>query len=304
MLLRWIANLVNWIFDDFIRERLIQMTRISFEIAFWAWETQMNAATETLRQTPQTFLENDLTINIYTIIENISNTVILPIAVAVFALILAHEFIAILNEGNNFREFDYSHLVKWGLKAVVGAILLTNVFPIMEWIFGIGANSVLAAQGELTGYRQDLDYVFSHLEVVLADTFLLEEVIFVWAMSFFFAIFMVVARAVILAVVTYRMLLILLKLSLAPLPFATLISREWGSVGTNYIKLMVSAAFQGFLMLIILALWGLLMSNSIAVASTAQELILMMMGMVVMSVMLIILLIKTQQIAKSVFGAH
>ena len=297
----WIFNLINHLMDGIISNFLIEQIIVNFEWAFGTWEDEIARSAEYLQYTPENFLGG----YIYTLLQNLSNTVILPIAVAIFALILAYEFIQMLGEGNNFREFDYMHLVKWGMKLVFGTILLTNVFPIMNWIFTVGANAVAAAEAEISIHNFDLGTVFDGMRDTLENNIMIEELIIVWFASFFFGFFMIVARLIIFALVIYRILLIMLKISIAPLPFATLVNREWGSIGNNYIKLLFATAFQGFLMIIILALWGYLMAYFLPTAAdTAIEFILAMGGMVVTSIMLIILLIKTQQISKSIFGAH
>ena len=51
-----------------------------------------------------------------------------------------------------------------------------------------------------------------------------------------------------------RRVLTLLYVSVAPVPCATVTNREWGTIGTNYFKGLCAIAFQGFFMMVCVAI--------------------------------------------------
>ena len=57
--------------------------------------------------------------------------------------------------------------------------------------------------------------------------------------------------SVLITVILYgRMIEIYLYVSVAPIPAATVTNREWGTVGTNYLKGLIALAFQGFFIMV------------------------------------------------------
>ena len=99
-----------------------------------------------------------------------------------------------------------------------------------------------------------------------------------------------------------RRVLTLLLTSLAPIPFATMGNREIGHMGQNYFKSLLAVAFQGFLILICIAIYAVLV-KSISTAGTADIIgaVWRVMGY---TVLLCFTLFKTGTLSKSIFGAH
>ena len=97
-----------------------------------------------------------------------------------------------------------------------------------------------------------------------------------------------------------RMLEIYLTTSVAAIPFATMVNREWGSMGQNYLKSLFAVAFQGFLMMVCIAIYAVLL-NSAVFADNVHTAIWGVMGY---TVLLCFSLFKTGSLAKSIFGAH
>ena len=295
---RILINAINELFGGPISDLLIYGILTNVEWAFMTWQDELEASADRLAQTPANFFGGD----VLALLQVFSNTIILPIAVSIFGLIVAYEFVSMLAEGNNFRDFDYTHLFKWMAKVVIGAFLLSNVFPIINWIFSLGAAAVVAVQGILNVEALDTATIFENLEEALRNDYDVSVLINIWLTSFLLGFFMIVCRIMITVIVIYRMFLIVLKISLAPIPFATLINREWSNVGNNYIKLLMATSFQGFLMMVVLGLYGIMMTLVYA-PNTAAEALVTMFVILALSVMLIMLLLKSQQIAKSIFGA-
>ena len=96
------------------------------------------------------------------------------------------------------------------------------------------------------------------------------------------------------------MIEIYLYCSVAPIPFATMTNREWGNIGTNYIRSLLSLAFQGLFIMVIVGIYSALVKDILIVSDLHS--MLMRIGMY--SIVLCLTLFKTSSISKSIFNAH
>lgn len=109
------------------------------------------------------------------------------------------------------------------------------------------------------------------------------------------------AIAILVSVVLInRMIEIYLYCSVAPIPFATMTNREWGNIGTNYIRSLLSLAFQGLFIMVIVGIYSALVKDILIVSDLHS--MLMRIGMY--SIVLCLTLFKTSSISKSIFNAH
>ena len=110
--------------------------------------------------------------------------------------------------------------------------------------------------------------------------------------------------AVCITVVLYsRMIEIYLYMSVAPIPFATLTNREWGTIGTNYVKGITALAFQGFFIMVCVGIYAAIVTDVVSsVDSFTLSSALWQVGAV--TIVLCFALFKTGSIARSVFNSH
>ena len=101
-------------------------------------------------------------------------------------------------------------------------------------------------------------------------------------------------------VVYGRMIEIYLVTSVAPIPMATMVNHEWGSMGQNYLKSLLALGFQAFLILVCVGIYAVLI-QTIAATDDISGAIWACMGY---TVLLCFTLFKTGSLAKSVFSAH
>lgn len=107
--------------------------------------------------------------------------------------------------------------------------------------------------------------------------------------------------SVLITVILYgRMIEIYLYVSVAPIPAATVTNREWGTVGTNYLKGLIALAFQGFFIMVCVAIYAVLVA-SVAVASNLHS---ALWSVAAYTVILCFSLFKTGSLSKSIFNAH
>ena len=107
--------------------------------------------------------------------------------------------------------------------------------------------------------------------------------------------------AIIIFVIVYgRMIEIYLWVSLAPIPFATFGNREQSMMGQNYVRSLFALGFQGFLIMICVGMYAVLIQT----VAFSSDIIGSLWGVMGYTVLLIFTLFKTGSLAKSVFHAH
>ena len=83
-------------------------------------------------------------------------------------------------------------------------------------------------------------------------------------------------------------------------PFATMTNREWGQIGNNYLKGLFALGFQGFLIMICVGIYAVLV-NEMVVADNLHSAIF---SLAAYTVILCFSLFKSGALAKSIFNAH
>lgn len=238
--------------------------------------------------------------SIFTMIQNLSNNVIIPIAGIIITFVLCYELITAITEKNNMHDIDTFLFFKYIFKACVAVFLLSHTFEITMAIFDVGQWVVNQSAGSITNdthvdvlsmwnnFRGNLDSMGIGDLLVL----ILEAAVVSLAVK---------AIAILVTVVlTTRMIEIYLYCSVAPIPFATMTNREWGNTGTNYIRSIISLAFQGFFIMVIVGIYSALVKD----LTTATDLHAVVMKLGAYSVILCMSLFKTSSISKSIFNAH
>ena len=109
------------------------------------------------------------------------------------------------------------------------------------------------------------------------------------------------ALSIIIFIIVYgRMIEIYLMTSLAPIPFSTFVNREQSQIGQNYLRSLFALGFQGFLIMICVGIYAVLIQN----VSISEDIIASIWGVMGYTVLLCFTLFKTGYLAKSVFNAH
>ncbi len=238
--------------------------------------------------------------SIFTMIQNLSNNVIIPIAGLIITFVLCYELITTITEKNNMHDVDTFIFFKFIFKACVAVMLLSHTFEITMAIFDVGQWVVNQSAGSITNdtyvdvisiynnFRDNLDSMDTGSLIVL----MLEAAIVGLAVK---------AIAILVTVVlTNRMIEIFLYCSIAPIPFATMTNREWGNTGTNYIRSIIALAFQAFFIMVIVGIYSALIKQ----ITTVTDLHSMLMQIGAYSIILCLSLFKTSSISKSIFNAH
>ena len=238
---------------------------------------------------------------IYGMIRTLSDNVILPIAGVILAFVMTMELIQMISDKNNMHgDVDTWMFFKWIFKTACAVLIVTNTWNIVMGVFDVGQSVVNSAAGVISGDASvDITTVVVDLEERLMEMDL-GPLFGLWFQSLFVGICTWVLTICIFIITFGRMIEIYLVTSVAPIPMATMASRESGNIGQNYLRSLLALAFQGFLIIVCVAIYAALVQN-IAVGTDISYAIWTCMGY---TVLLCFTLFKTGSMAKSIFSAH
>ena len=243
---------------------------------------------------------------VWTTIETLCNNVVVPIGGFILTVILLNELIQMLLRGNNFKDFDDSIFIKWIIKALCGVILVANTYYIASALFSFGTN--VCANGLTTLFGSGGDYLSTTLSIkksALSDLGL-GELMTVWFISLIVHLGIMILIVAIVITLASRIIEIFMYLSIAPIPMATMMdSGEWASVGKNWIKQLLALSFQGFFIVVALAIFKTLFNNMITSLNASSDGVIMQMAMPMgYTAALIFTVLRTGAVSKSIFNAR
>ena len=237
---------------------------------------------------------------VFSLIRQISETVILPIAGMILTFVATYELIQMLIERNNLHDVDTFMFFKWIFKAWVAVYLVTHTFDITMAVFDMAQHVVSGAAGVIGGSTNiDVDAALSSMQAGL-DAMEVPELLLLVMETSLVSLCMKIMSVLITVILYGRMIEIYLYCSVAPIPFATMTNREWGQIGNNYLKSLIALGFQGFLIMICVGIYAVLV-NSMIIADNLHSAIF---SLAAYTVILCFSLFKSGALAKSIFSAH
>lgn len=238
--------------------------------------------------------------SIFTMIQNLSNNVIIPIAGMIITFVLCYELITAITDKNNMHDIDTFLFFKYVFKACVAVFLLSHTFEITMAIFDVGQWVVNQSATSITNDTYvDVISMWNNFRGSL-DSMGIGELLVLILEAAVVSLAVKAIAILVVVVLTNRMIEIYLYCSVAPIPFATMTNREWGNTGTNYIRSMVALAFQAFFIMVIVGIYSALVKD----LTTATDLHSVVMKLGAYSIILCLSLFKTSSISKSIFNAH
>ena len=238
--------------------------------------------------------------SIFGMIQSLSETVIVPIAGAILAFVMTLELIQLITEKNNLGDVDTWMFFKWAFKSAAAVLIVTNTWNIVMGVFDAAQSVVSSASGLIiSDTRIDIASVLTDLESRL-QAMDIGPLFGLWFQSMFVGICTWAITICIFIVIYGRMIEIYLVTSIAPIPMATMLGKEWGGMGQNYLRSLLALGFQAFLIIVCVAIYTVLVQN-IASMDDISAAIWTCMGY---TVLLCFCLFKTSSLAKSVFNAH
>lgn len=237
---------------------------------------------------------------VFSMVQNLSETVIVPIAGVILAFVMTLELIQLITDKNNLHDVDTWMFFKWIFKTACAILIVTNTWNIVMGVFDVAQSVVNNAAGVIISDASiDISSVVTDMEARLMEMNL-GPLFGLWFQSLFVGITMWALTICIFIIVYGRMVEIYLVTSVAPIPMATMLNREWGQMGQNYLRSLFALGFQAFLIIICVGIYAVLVQN-IALESDISAAIWTCMGY---TVLLCFTLFKTGSLAKSVFNAH
>ena len=236
---------------------------------------------------------------VFAMIEALSRNVVLPIAGVILTFIACDELIQLITEHNNMAQFEPALLMKWIFKTAISVWMISNTFDIIMAVFDVTQQVVANSSGIISGNTRVNDIGLSMLQSSMMQMDV-GPLFGLFLQSFFIGITMRILSIVIFVIVYGRMIEIYMIVSLAPVPMATWGNHEQSHVGQNYLRSLFALGFQGFLILICVAIYAVLLQN-VAISGDAINSIWSIVGY---TVLLCFTLFKTGSVARSILGAH
>lgn len=279
---------------DWLKEMLIGGIMDNLTGVFDSVNQQVGDIASQVGTTPSAFSPG-----VFSMIRSVSESVIMPIAGIILTVIACYELIQMLIEHNNLANFETWIFFKWIFKTAMAVMLITNCFDITMAVFDVAQHVIGSAGGIISGSTAVSDSMISTLEATL-EGMDLGPLLGLFLQSFLIWFTMWALSIVIFIIVYGRMIEIYLMVSLAPIPFASFGNREQSQVGQNYLKSLFAVGFQGFLIMVCVGIYAVLIQG----ISFSGDVIASIWGVVGYTVLLCFTLFKTGALAKGVFSAH
>lgn len=281
---------------DFIKEMLRGWVLSNLGNMFTDINDKVGTVATEVGKTPSTWNSN-----IYTMVHNISDSVMIPIAGMIISAVLCYELITMIMDKNNMHDFDTSLFIRYLSKACIAVMLLSKTFDITMAIFDLGNHIVTQAAGVINANATlDVESALITLFNNSVASMEIGELLALGMETMIISFGMEIISVIITVILFGRMIEIYLYISVAPVPFATLGNREWGNIGTNYVKALVALAFQGFFIMVCVGIYAALVA-SVTVANNIHT---ALWSIVAYTIVLCYSMLKTSSLSRSIFHAH
>ena len=281
---------------DWLKEMLVGGIMSNLSGLFDSVNQQVADISVQVGQTPQGWNGS-----IFSMIQNLSNSIMVPIAGVILAIVMTTELIQMIVDKNNLHDMDTWMIFKWVFKSAAAILIVTNTWNIVMGVFDMAQSVVTQAAGIIGADASiDISSVMGDIETRLMEMDL-GPLFGLWFQSLFIGITMWALYICIFIVIYGRMLEIYIVTSVAPIPMATMMSREvGGGMGQNYLRSLFALGFQAFLIIVCVAIYAVLVQN----IATEDDIIMAIWSCVGYTVLLCFTLFKTGSLAKAIFNAH
>ena len=281
--------------DEWLRGLLIDGITGNLTGMFQSVNTEVGEIAAEVGTTPQAWNSG-----IFSMIRNLSETVIVPIAGIILTYIMCYELIHMVTEKNNLGDVDTWMFLKWIFKTYCAVLLVTNTWNIVMAVFDVAQYVVNRSAGIIIGDTAiDLNRAITDMDTTLAamDT---GGLIGLWFQSLVLGLTLNALSICIMLVVYGRMIEVYLTVSVGPIPMATMVNRDWGMTGQNYLRSLLALGFQAFLIMVCVAIYAVLIQS----IPSSSDIPAALWGCMGYTVLLCFALFKTGSLSKSLFGAH
>jgi len=241
----------------------------------------------------------DFSSSIYDLISNLSENVIMPIAGIILTFIACYELIQLVISHNNLANFETWIFWKWIFKTFIAVTLITNTMNITIAVFDV-AQYAVTESGDIITETTSIDPSSLLTMHFTLDTMDLGTLLTIFLESFVVQFLIYILSAIIFVIVYGRMIEIYLMVSLAPIPFSTFGNREQSMIGQNYLRSLFALGFQGFLIMICIGIYAVLIKE----IEFTTDLVNSLWSVMGYTILLTFTLFKTGSVAKSILHAH
>ena len=281
---------------DFIKEMLQGWVLSNLSTMFGDVNDKVGTIAGEVSKTPSTW-----NAGIFSRVQTLSENVIVPIAGMIISFVLIYELITMVIDKNNMHDFDTGLFFRFLFKACIAVMLLSKTYDIVMAVFDVGSHVVTEAAAEISGSTSlDVEATLTTMFNNQIGNMGIGELMGLGMETMIISLCMKIMSVLITVILYGRMIEIYLYVSVSPIPAATVTNREWGSVGTNYLKGLIALAFQGFFIMVCVAIYAVLVAG----VSVAGNLHSALWSVAAYTVILCFSLFKTGSLSKSIFNAH
>lgn len=280
--------------EDWFRGLLVSGIMSNITNTFSALNNQVGEISSEVGRTPASFSPT-----IFNMIKNLAENVIMPIAGILLTFIACYELIQLVIGHNNLANFETWIFWKWIFKTFLAVTLITNTMNISMAVFDVAQHVVNNAGGIISGSTAIDDSALATMESTL-ETLEIGQLLSIYLQSFVVQFLIYILSALIFVIVYARMIEIYLMVSLAPIPFATFGNREQSQIGQNYLRSLFALGFQGFLIMVCVGIYAVLIQT----VTFSTDIIGSLWGVMGYTILLAFTLFKTGAVAKSILHAH
>ena len=280
--------------NDWLKEMLVSGIMDSLTSMFDELNSKVGDVATQVGTSPASFSPG-----IFSMIQNISETVIMPIAGIILTFIACYELIQLVISHNNLANFETWIFFKWIFKTFVAVELITNTFTITMAVFDVAQHVITQSGGIIAGSTAIDASTLATMQTTL-EAMDVMPLFAVFLQTFIVRTLTQILGIIIFVIVYGRMIEIYLMVSMAPIPFATFGNKEQSMMGQNYMRSLFALGFQGFLIMICMGIYAVLIQS----ITFSSDIVASLWGIVGYTVLLAFTLFKTGALAKSILHAH
>ena len=279
--------------EEFFKELLLGGIQANLESMFLDINDKVGAVATDVGKTPMGWNGD-----VFTFIKSINDSVIIPIAGLIITAVLCIELINMVMQKNNMHDTDTFDFFKYIIKMWIAVWLVSHAFEFSAAVFDVAQHMVNKAAGVInTSATVSGDQIVAMMDTLKEKG--LGELVMILFETSLIKVAIQVISVVIMLVVYGRMFEIYVYSSVSAIPFATMGNKEWGQIGTNYIKGLFALGLQGLFLMVCLGIYAVLVKTiKITDIHTSTMTIL---GY---AVLLGLMMLKSGTLAKSVLNAH
>ena len=235
---------------------------------------------------------------VFTFIKSINENVVLPIAAIILTAILCIELIQVVVQKNSMHDTDTFEFFKYIIKMWVAVWLVSHAFEFSMAVFDVAQEMIGKAAG-VVGNSANITPGNFDAMVDALKTKELGTLIGIALETGLVKISLTILSVLITVILYGRMIEIYIYCSIAAIPFATMGNKEWGQIGTNYIKGLFALGLQGLFILIFFGIYAVLVKTINFTDIHASILQVLAYGLI-----LGVMMMKSGSIAKSILNSH